>query len=301
MVGQKSEKFLNKIDAILWEMEAANAFSVSDEIDDPIQALNDSIHHAVMDPFPAPQRYTTPMYESPSDYKDSPRLLAPAPVLSGDTLEGYAAWWYEKDGNPYIDDYSDWVAPGSWTESIQRLMDQQRKTGNEFLVPHLWQHQRNEQIGGVKHLAEDSRGVVYVSKLAMKIRRAQEAYDLARIGAIGTSYGYDRLEEEKLTHPVTKRQYKKLKKLHAHEISSVSFPANPYATAHAKSQFYVPSNYPTTLSPETKQWLANLERKAAYKSQQDKREREHRHTIRSSFMNEQIASLERQAKWARRG
>lgn len=134
--------------------------------------------------------------------------------------------------------------PKSWESSIAKWKELQRKTGNEFLIPHLWQHNKNEIIGGVKHLSEDSKGVVYVSKLAMKVRRAQEAYDLAKIGAIGTSYGYDRLEEEKAVHPVTKKQSKMLKRLNVREISSVSHPANPYARTFAKSnQFFVPSTY----------------------------------------------------------
>jgi HK97 family phage prohead protease len=227
------------------------------EVDDlPINDLLKNIQQDM-----SPTRYTTPIYEYA--VKDIP-LLAPAPVVSGDTLEGYAAWWYEKDGSPYIDPYEDWVAPGSWVESIQTLKEQQRRIGNEFLVPHLWQHQKGDQIGSVKHLYEDSHGVVYATKLAMKIRRAQEAYDLAKNGMLGTSYGYDRLEEEKLTHPVTKRQYKKLKKLHAHEISSVTFPANPYTYGRTQAKsaphFYVPSSYKITPSPRLLQQQKARER-----------------------------------------
>jgi HK97 family phage prohead protease len=189
------------------------------------------------------KRMITPEYETAIHTKDS---NAPAPEVSGDTLEGYAAWWYESDGNPYIDSYDDWVAPKSWEGSIAKLREQQRKTGNEFLIPHFYQHNKYDVIGGVKHLSEDSKGVVYATKLAMKVRRAQETYDLAKIGAIGTSYGYDRLEEEKAIHPVSKKSYNKLKRLHVREISSVSYPANPYARTYAKSEsstFYVSSSY----------------------------------------------------------
>jgi HK97 family phage prohead protease len=205
------------------------------------------------------KRVTTPEYET-TYTKDSPHN-APAPEVSGDMLEGYAAWWYESDGSPYIDSYSDWVMPKSWESSIAQLKAIQKKTGNEFLIPHFWQHSKYEIIGGVRHLQEDSHGVVYSTKLAMKVRRAQEAYDLAKIGAIGTSYGYDRLEEEKAVHPISKKAYTKLKRLHVREISSVSHPANPYARTFAKSEsrtFYVPDSYSMKPNP-----FAALERWAS--------------------------------------
>lgn len=75
------------------------------DIEVPEQAKQALLASMYPDRYTPRQRLTTTIYEPPEIpilTKDSP-FHAPAPVLSGDTLEGYAAWWYEDGNNPYID------------------------------------------------------------------------------------------------------------------------------------------------------------------------------------------------------
>jgi hypothetical protein len=73
----------------------------------------------------------------------------------------------------------------------------------------------------------------------MGVQRAREALDIAEQKGIGSSYGYD----PDLVAFVGDTRH--LKSVTLHEVSQVSFPANPHAPIlDVKSRFYVPSTYP---------------------------------------------------------
>ncbi len=204
----------------------------------------------------------------------NPRLLAykssPTPVEAskGNTLEGYCAVWKGADGQPYIDEYKDETVSGSWRQTISRMEAERRNTGRTFLIPHLYQHNENKIIGGVKHLAEDSRGVIYESKLA-DTPLARETYELARLGVLGTSYGYKATQIGYRTYKGQK--VRQLLAVTVYELSGVTHPANPYTTANAKaSPFVLPMHTFPDFPPdrwfyqEIEEWLqeAEQERKA---------------------------------------
>jgi phage head maturation protease len=84
----------------------------------------------------------------------------------------------------------------------------------------------------VLHLAEDTKGVIYQSQLS-NTPLAHETWELAHDGFLGTSYGYEPIQYDFAS--ISNRKVRRLLIVMAHEISSVTFPANPYASAIAKS------------------------------------------------------------------
>ncbi len=114
------------------------------------------------------------------------------------------------------------------------------KKNNPWLVPNLWQHNRDEVIGGVKALTEDSRGVIYETQFAMGIKRAQDAFELAEMKMIGSSYGYDPIRFD-----IQRNNIRNLKENRLREISQVSFPANDLADIISTKQVWAWSHVPT--------------------------------------------------------
>ncbi len=69
---------------------------------------------------------------------------------------------YYKPGtqDPIIDEYNDWVSPGSFTKTITDLTTAQKARSLPYLCKNLWQHNPNWITGGVVALSEDSQGVI---------------------------------------------------------------------------------------------------------------------------------------------
>jgi len=125
---------------------------------------------------------------------------------------------------PYIDPYRDVVCPGSFTKTIQELQHVKSNRSKEYLLPYLWQHNHSEIIGGVKHLAEDSQGVIFETQLAKGVARAQECFNLHEQGMpMGVSYGYDPIRA------TPQNGLRLLKEVALREVSSVTFPAHEFA------------------------------------------------------------------------
>ena len=160
------------------------------------------------------------------------KKAAPSQVeaISGNRIEGYCAKWSDASGQPFIDSYNDVTVPNSWTDCIRYWEQERKKIGRPALIPHLRDHK--SQVGGVLHLAEDSQGVIYQSQLS-DTPLAKETWALAKDGFLGTSYGYEPTMYDFAN--MSNRKVRRLLKIMAHEISSVTFPANPYANAIAKS------------------------------------------------------------------
>lgn len=141
-------------------------------------------------------------------------------------------------GQPFVDPYLDIVVPGSFSKTINDLNSARSRKNNPYLCADLWQHDRRELIGGIRHLGEDSKGVIYEAQLLMSVQRARECFDLAEAKMIGSSYGYDPIRFEH------KGDIRHLLEIRLHEVSQVSFPANDLApildTKDAKKNFYVP-------------------------------------------------------------
>lgn len=118
----------------------------------------------------------------------------------------------------------------SWSESIKHWNYLRKQTGRPHLIPHLRDHKH--QIGGVLHLSEDSHGIIYSTQLSDKAL-AKETWALAHDGFIGTSYGYEPITVDYKQQG--NRKVRRLLKVMVHEITSTTFPANPYALSAGKS------------------------------------------------------------------
>ena len=160
-------------------------------------------------------------------------------------------------GKPFIDSYNDIIERGSFTKSIARHEARRKRTNDPHLLPYLWQHSKYEVVGGIKALTEDSKGVIYSAHLVKSTRRAQECMDLMEQKILGSSFGYDPVD---FKHYGTVRH---LKEIHLHEVSAVTFPANPHAKViGVKQSFYVPSSYNVKSNPfaALEHWAADTRR-----------------------------------------
>jgi Caudovirus prohead serine protease len=163
----------------------------------------------------APTRQTLPTSVSHEQLLAAmSKKASPTPVqaLSGNKLEGYCAVWLDDKGKPYIDSYDDMTVPNSWKDCIAYWQQERRATNRPHLIPHMRDHQT--QIGGVLHLAEDSKGVIYQTQLS-NTPLAQETYALAKDNFIGTSYGYDPVVTDYVS--TGSKRARRLLKIMAHE------------------------------------------------------------------------------------
>lgn len=245
------EKFLSAFDNILANLAQIPVVDQLDGIDTPEaagKALSDYMQTGSYTP---PLRYTTPQYETP-DSKTAPagspwkeqsyplEYKADINKRKGIITAYLSVYDDPTTGKPYVDPYLDIIDRGSFTKTIAALEAARKRTNDPHLMPYLWQHNRQEPLGGVKSLAEDRLGVIYEAHLVQSIRRAQEALDLMEQKMLGSSYGYDPVlfaHEGDIRH---------LKEITLKEASAVTFPANPHARMLAvKSQFFVPGNLPS--------------------------------------------------------
>lgn len=149
-------------------------------------------------------------------------------------------------GLPFKDSYNDVIERGSFTKSIAKHEARRKRTNDPHLLPYLWQHERHEVLGGIKALTEDSKGVIYSAHLVPSVKRAQECMDLMEQHILGSSFGYDPNDFKYYG------QVRHLKEIHLHEVSAVTFPANPHANVIGVKQastFYVPSSYNVKPNP----------------------------------------------------
>lgn len=137
-------------------------------------------------------------------------------VSEDGTFEGYGSVF----GN--ADSYGEVVMPGAFAKSLA-------KHAKEKTSPlMLWQHNWENPIGVWDHLEEDRKGLFGKGRLLLGVQKADEAYILAKNGAVrGLSIGY----REVRTEPDGKNV--NLLELDLMEISPVSFPANRRATITA--------------------------------------------------------------------
>jgi uncharacterized protein len=124
-----------------------------------------------------------------------------------------------------LDSYREIVAPGAFTESLERIKSSGRT------LPALWHHIASEPIGGYDELHEDARGL-YVEGFLLKddIPKARVAYvTMQRNIVTGLSIGYY-VEAESWNE---KDRILTLTKVDLVEVSVVTFPANGEARAEA--------------------------------------------------------------------
>lgn len=157
-------------------------------------------------------------------------------------LTAYLTVYKKPDGTDFVDPYQDVVRDGAFSKTINELNQARKSKNNPYLCADLWQHDRKEIIGGIKELATDSKGVIYVAQLNMDVQRARECFSLCEQKMIGSSYGYDPIRFEH------KGDIRHLTEIRLHEVSQVTFPANDLADileTKDNKKFYVPNTYPS--------------------------------------------------------
>lgn len=94
-----------------------------------------------------------------------------------------------------------------------------------FNIPLLFQHNQDRPIGSITSATATAEGLTCNGQLALETADAQDAFALARVGALSMSIGYTiRPGGLKLAGDV-----RHLLAIDLHEISLVSVPANPAA------------------------------------------------------------------------
>jgi uncharacterized protein len=125
------------------------------------------------------------------------------------TIEGWASTFGNKDS------YGDIILPGAFADSI--------KERNPKM---LWQHNSDELVGVWDSATETQQGLYVKGRLA-DTPRGNEAYTLAKMGALDSmSIGYSTVEADYDYEAGTRT----LKTLELWEVSLVTFPANDQAT-----------------------------------------------------------------------
>lgn len=115
-----------------------------------------------------------------------------------------------------VDNYGDIVRPGAFSKSLSA------RGGRP--LPMLLQHDMHRPIGAWKEWSETSDGLYVKGELTLAVRDAQEAYALAKAGALtGLSIGYH-VVKGKVNRQT---QGTELFELNLVEGSLVTIPANP--------------------------------------------------------------------------
>lgn len=220
---------LAQIDSLIDHLQSyAGIYQTDNEQD--ISGVLEAIRLSMGTPVQTPVTLSGKQYAA-YDYKAAPEK----PHVEKSTLFGYAAWHKDASGDEYVDSYGDVTTPGSWQACIRQWEKERHDTGRSWLIPHLYNHSKNDHVGAVMLLREDQRGVYYESRLA-STHRAQEVKALASDGMLQCSYGYSPQEVEHFTNAKTGKLNRRLRKVFVHEISALSgFAANPYASARLKA------------------------------------------------------------------
>jgi len=141
-------------------------------------------------------------------------------------IEGYASVFN------VVDAEGDVIAPGAFARTIRNW----RAKGKA--VPVLWQHDASMPIGVTKSMTEDQNGLRVQAQLAMGVQKAKEAYDLAKMGALGgMSIGFTvpRMAEDGQAAAMydEEKGARVFREVRLWEYSMVTFPANEAAVITA--------------------------------------------------------------------
>ena len=120
------------------------------------------------------------------------------------------------------DSYGDVIAPGAFTETIQK----RKESGHPF--PLCWNHDLDQIIGMVEEIEDEEKGP-WMKASFFDTELAQEKRELVKTGVVYQfSFAYDILEAGEVTLEENRKAYE-LRKLDLFEISIVPIPANPRA------------------------------------------------------------------------
>jgi HK97 family phage prohead protease len=147
-------------------------------------------------------------------------------VTEDGMIEGYASVFN------VIDAEGDIIAPGAFRRTIRSWQAKNRN------VPVLWQHDSAMPIGVTKSMVEDENGLRVQAQLVMPVQKAQEAYALAKAGALGgMSIGFTvpRMAEDGQAAAMydEEKGARVFREVRLWEYSMVTFPANEEAVITA--------------------------------------------------------------------
>lgn len=132
-----------------------------------------------------------------------------------------------------IDFQNDQVMPGAFSKSLETW----RAKG---LWPKmLWQHDHHHPIGVWLDMQEDATGLLVKGQLLLDVRKGREAYALLKRNVVnGLSIGFS-LEKAALSP----QGHQLLQEVYLHEVSLVTFAANPKAKVEWVKSEQTPIEY----------------------------------------------------------
>lgn len=139
------------------------------------------------------------------------------------TFSGYASVFNN------IDHQHDAVAKGAFSKSLYHWQQQGK------MPKMLWQHDPKAPIGQWLDIREDQYGLFVKGQLLLDVRQGREAYALLKAGILdGLSIGFN------VVKAVRKADSRLLQEVDLHEISLVTFAANPKAKVTAYKDWLNP-------------------------------------------------------------
>ena len=155
-------------------------------------------------------------------FKLETKLLAPEKEIHIDkdwVIEGYASVFSQTDQG------GDIVQKGAFGKSLNSLAQKKQS------VKMLWQHDQSQPIGVWDDVIEDNNGLFVRGRLLPSVKKAQEAAELIKAGALdGLSIGYKTIKSSKSSDG-----NRLLIELDLWEVSLVTFPMLDSARVLAKS------------------------------------------------------------------
>lgn len=119
-----------------------------------------------------------------------------------------------------VDHQREEVAPGAFERTLSRWESRSQ------MPKMLWQHDPKAPIGVWQEIREDGYGLFVKGRLLLDLRQGREAYSLLKSRVIdGLSIGFNTLQAVK--NPQANSRI--LQEIDLHEISLVTFAANPKA------------------------------------------------------------------------
>src|SRR4029079_6536109 len=104
-------------------------------------------------------------------------------------VSGYLSTWDEDLGH-------DIIHQGAFASTVAKSYAFAAKHRSPALFPLLWQHQKDEPIGGITEAREDSRGLMIQARLTLAIERGRQAFDGLTNGYLSFSIGYRPVKHE---------------------------------------------------------------------------------------------------------
>jgi HK97 family phage prohead protease len=139
-------------------------------------------------------------------------------------IEDQGLFWGYASVFDVIDRQKDMVAPGAFQQTLKQWQSSGRKPKM------LWQHDVTNPIGIWHEIQENDHGLYVKGQLLLELTQSREAYTLLKEGGIeGLSIGYRPVK----TIPMTHGKGRILQEVELHEISLVTFAANPAARVMA--------------------------------------------------------------------